>query len=448
VLGMHVVSGAELVASLTLGDSAKFRRVELGPRVVRLLPAPGAPEFNGALGVSGNYFLLATEVSALSDAGRFVAEAMPLRARQEPGLSLRSAEDALTRELARRLREGWQARRSALSARDRAERDAKGRPPDFADPQVLLAGADNTIESWLAVLDGSREVSLSVTPEADRLSAELALAPGPETAAALLSRELVVGSSAPLLQFPANTAAALLMRAEEESNGLGPGDSVAQLFGSRLSAAQTERLVKALDAFAKSRHGATVIGFVPAPAPALLISCELSAKGEDAFADAFADALSLVELPTVKGLVAGSLGKPSLEQLRTSDGIRHARLRFRPSGHGASSGLPSTLSLSWRAKEGVGYIVVSPDEALGISAFTEGSRLGSSAWLTRSQPSLADQRALELFVDTRLLAPGGPDDAKVLLSFGKRKEQIVVALDVAAPALPALSRLFALDRSP
>jgi hypothetical protein len=446
VIGMHVVSGAELVASLTLGDGAKFRRLELGPRVVRLLPAPGAPDFNGALGVSGNYLLLATEVSALSDAGRFVAEGVSKRARIEPGLSVQAAGGALTGALARRLREGWQARRAALSARDRAERDAKGRAPDFADPQVLLAGADNTIESWLAVLESSRQISLSLTPEADRLSAELSLTPGAEGAAALLSRDLVVGSAAPLLKLPASTGAALLLRGEAQPNGPGPGESIAQLFGGRLNAEQTKQLVEAFDAFSKSRRGVTVIGFVPAPAPALLITCELSPGSE--FPDALARVLSLLQLPPVSGLVAGTFGKPSLELSKSVAGVRRARLRLRPVAQAPGLPLPKSISVSWEAKDGVGYIVVSPDEALGLAPFAEASRLASSTWLTQSQPGLAELRALGIFVDTRLIAPGGPDDAKLLLSFGKKADRIVVALDVAATALPAVARLFALDRSP
>jgi hypothetical protein len=93
--------------------------------------------------------------------------------------------------------------------------------------------------------------------------------------------------------------------------------------------------------------------------------------------------------------------------------------------------------------------VVSPDETLGLAPFADKSRLASSEWLTHSQPGLAELRALALFADTRLVAPGGPDDAKVaLLSFGKKGDQIAIALDVAATALPALARLFALDRSP
>lgn len=446
VIGMHVLSGAELVASLTLGDGAKFRRLELGPRVVRLLPAPGAPDFNGALGVSGNYLLLATEVSALTDAGRFVAESVSKRARSEPGLTVRATDSALTGALARRLREGWQARRAALSARDRAERDAKGRAPDFADPQVLLAGADNTIESWLGVLESSRQVSLSLTPEADRLSTELSLTPGAEGAAALLSRDLVVGSAAPLLQLPSSTGAALLMRGEAQPSGPGPGESIAQLFGGRLNGQQTKQLVEAFDAFARSRRGVTVFGFVPAPAPALLITCELS-EGSD-FPDALARVLSLLQLPPVSGLVAGTFGKPSLELSTLPSGVRRARLRLRSLAHGPSLPIPKSLSVTWEARDGVGYIVVSPDEALGLAPFAEASRLASSEWLAHSQPGLAELRALGIFVDTRLIAPGGPDDAKLLLSFGKKADRIVLALDVAATALPAVARLFALDRSP
>jgi len=446
VIGMHVLSGAELVASLTLGDAAKFRRLELAPRVVRLLPAPGAPDFNGALGVSGNYLLLATEASALSDAGRFVAEGVSKRARSEPGLSVLATDSALTGALARRLREGWQARRAGLAARDRAEREAKGRAPDFADPQVLLSGADNTVESWLAVLESSRQVALSLTPEADRLSAELSLTPGADGAAALLARDLVVGSAAPLLQLPATTGAALLMRGEAEAAGPGPGESIAQLFGGRLNAAQTKQLVEALDAFAKSRRGVTVVGFVPAPAPALLLTCELTA-GSD-FPEALAQVLSLLKLPPVSGMVTGALGKPSLELTKSANGVRRARLRLQPTARGLALPLPKSLSVAWEAKDGVGYVVVSPDETLGLSPFAEASRLASSEWLVRSQPGLAELRALGLFLDTRLLAPGGPDDAKLLLSFGKKADRIVVALDVAATALPAVAQLFALDRSP
>jgi hypothetical protein len=313
VVGVHVVSGAELVASLTLGDAAKFSRLELAPRVVRLLTAPGAPDFDGALGVCGNYLLLGSSVDALRDAGRFVAEVVSKRARTEPGLSVTANQNVLAGTLSRRLRELWQARRAALSARDRAERDAKGRAPDFADPEVLLAGADNTIESWLGVLESSRALSLSLTPSADRFRSELLLTPDAEGAAALLSHEVVVGPVAPLFQLPESTRAALLLRSDAKPGGgdsANLGASVSKLLGERLNASQAVRLGKAFEALAKSRRGATTLGFVQAPAPALVMTCELA--DEAAFPGALADVLGLLELPPVSAWLSGTIGKPSL----------------------------------------------------------------------------------------------------------------------------------------
>jgi hypothetical protein len=450
VLGMHVVSGAELVASLTLGDSAKLRRQELGPKLVRLLPAPGAPELSGALGISGNYLLLATRLEALTEAGRFVAEGVSRRARSEPGLSLRTTEKLLAGTLTQAIRSAWQARRAALSARDQAERQAKGRAPDFADPQALLAGADNLVESWLGVLESARELTLQVTPEADRLRVELGLTPAASGAAALMASELVVGKATPLFQLPASTRAALLLRGDDKP---APGaesslsQAVSQLFGERLSAEQNARVGRALGALQKSRHGVTAVGLLTAPAPALVLSCELSDPA--AFRAAVADALTLVELAPVSLWLGSTLGKPALSVSAPAGAVQQARLRFQRARAAPGLTLPSELSVSWEARDGVGYVVISPDPKLGLAPFApDAPRLGASNWLGRSDDQLGDRAALALFVDARLLAPGGggPDGAPLLLSFGKRSSQILLSLEAAPSALSALSQLFALDR--
>jgi hypothetical protein len=446
VLGMHVVSGAELVASLTLGDGAKFRRVELAPRVVRLLPAPGAAELDGALGVSGNYLLLGTRVEAMTDAGRFVAESVSKRARSAPGITLRASQSVLGGALAQHLRAAWQAQHAALSARARAEREAKGRPPDFADPEVLLSGADNMIESWLSVLESSRELSLGLTPGPDRLRAELLLAPGTEGAAPLLFRELVVGSNAPLLELPVAARAGLLLQGDAQATTSSLGASIAKLFGERLSPEHAARVSKAFDNLARSRRGASVFGLLPAPVPALVVSCELSGDGQ--FADAFAEVLSLIELPAVSGWLTRTVGKPSLELTRAAGGTRNARIRFRRTAGPPSPSLPKSLNVSFRARDGRGSIVVSAEELVDLDALSGQPRLGSLNWFSDSQQGLSNSTALSLYADARLLAPGGPDEAPILLSFGKKDEQTALGLDVSAPALAALARRFALDRSP
>lgn len=446
VVGMHVLSGTELVASLTLGDGAKFRRIDEAPRLVRLVNAPGTPELRGALGVSGNYLILSSSAEALREAARFVAEGVAKRARTEPGLTLRASEAVLKGALPRRLREAWQARRAALSASDRAERDAKGRAPDFADPQVLLAGADGTIESWLGVLESSRELSLELSPEADRMRAELLLTPAAEGAAALVSREVVVGSAAPLLDLPTSARLGLLLRGEQQPTPSGVGASVAKLFGERLNEKDAARLVAAFDRFAQARRGASVLGFVPAPSPALVLRCELS--DGSGFTDALSDVLSLVELAPVRSWLGELVGTPTIELGKAADGERRAKLRFKPSAKAASSPLPRSLNVSYRAKDGVGVVLVTVDDTLSLASLEAAPRLASVTWVGQGQVKLGENAALALFADARLVMPGGPDDAPLLLAFGKKADKIALSLDVSAAALPAVARLFALEKSP
>jgi hypothetical protein len=446
VLGMHVSSGAELVASLTLGEAAKFRRVELIPGLVRLVPAPGAPEFNGALGVSGNYLLLSTRLEALKEAGRFVSESVTRRARQDPGVMLRTNEKVLAGSLSRTLREAWAERRSALAKHDRAQRQAKGRAPDFADPEVLLGGIDNIVESWLGVLESSRELSLNLLPQAERLVLELTLVPGAEGAAKSLHGELVVGPLAPLLALPDSAGAALLLRGDDKPDAKAApniGASLARLFGERLAPEHATKMQQAFEALEKSRRGATVFGLISVPAPALLATCEL-ADGE-AFVAAVAEVLRLLELTPVSSWLASTVGKPALELPRASTGPRRARLRFQRAAPRAVAALPSELHLTWEARDGVGYLVVSPDAKLGLAPFGAANRLASSAWLTQTQQRL-DERALAFFADMRLVQPEHAPPAPLLLTFGKQADRITISLDAAPAALHAVAGLFALDR--
>lgn len=449
VLGVHVTSGPELVASLTLGDGAKFRRVELAPRVVRLVSAPGAPELDGALGVSGNYLLLASRADALRDAGRFVAEGVAKRARSEPGLTLSTSQSVVGGALARRLRDLWQSQRGALAARARAEQQAKGRPADFAEPEVLLSGADSVVDSWLSVLEGSRAFSFNLTPEAERFRAELTLTPAADGAAAQLSKELAVGPIAPLLGLPQQTTAALLLRGDAAAQ---PGEpsalagSLSKLFGARLSADQTKKLNDALGHFSQAHHGASVVALVPTPAPSLLLTFET--HDAEAFSQSLAEVLALLELPPVSSWLAGVWGKPHLAlSPKPVDGVFRAKLRFQRAV-AARSPLPPGLVVSWQAKDGVGQVLISADEATGFSALAAAPRLDQAPWFAAGKLAAAEQTAAALVADARLLVPTGADDAPLLASFGKKGEQIVVTLDVSTTALPAVARVFALNRSP
>jgi hypothetical protein len=440
VLGMHVVSGAELVASLTLGDGAKFRRVELAPRVVRLVAAPGAQEFNGALGVSGNYLLVATRIEAMKEAGRFVAEVLPKRARTEPGLTLKAGERLLKARVASSLRDAWKRQRAQLVERAAGDRAAKG-APDFAEPEALLGGVDGTVESFIDVVESSRELSLSLVPRGTSLQAEVALTPSAgDTASSLFAREMVTGPLEPLLRLPANADAALMLSGDQKRAG-GPGTAplLQQLFGDRLKPDQAAKLTATLEAFDATRRGATTIALVTRPSPALLLQFELSS--EHHFSSAFADLLKLSELGPVRSWLAGTWGAPTLQLGAVSEIDGAARLRFqRAAGSAPAATLPKSLSLAWEVRGNVGSVVISADDKLGVTPLRSAERLDAVSWLQTSRPDFAAQTGLALYLDAVLFgAPGGPDDAPVLLAMGKRGEQIVLRLDLSQPALATFS---------
>lgn len=439
VVGMHVLSGAELIASLTLGSSPRFRRDDVSPGLVRLLPAAAGAELEVALGVSGNYLLLATGAEALSEAGRFVAESVSERARSEPGLALRVGGGVAQGKLVSALREGWRVRRQALLGRAEQERLSKGRKADFAEPAALLGGVDSTVESLFDVLQSAKELRLSLTPHSERLSVEVSLLPSGQGAAKLLADEMVLGAVAPLLQLPSSTAFALLLRGESEPK---PGESglsgaLVRLFGERITSEQSGKLDQVLSAFAATRRGATVVGVVSSPA-ALVATFEVS--DEQAFGSAFADALGLIELGPLRSWLGATFGAPSLQSLPNKGALGRARLRLSPV-EGASSSLPRTLFVTWWVKGSVGYVTISAEEAAFPAALEAPTRLSDSRWLQATQPDLAQRTAFSAYVDTRILAPGGPDDAPLFLSLGRRGEQIIVAADLAPATLRAAATL-------
>lgn len=444
ILGLHVVSGAELSASLTLGSDAKFRRVELGPRVIRLVPAPGARELAYALGVSGNYLLLATRVEALRDAARYVAERVSSRARTAPGISLAASGQILREKLGPRLRELWQARRATLAERDQAVRKQKGRAPDFADPEVILSGVDQTLELWFGVLESAKELTLSATPLGDRLRLELALVPGADGAAAALARDAVVGPLTPLLNLPAATRAALLLRSDPASSASAESAALSALFGARLDAIQQRRMSAAVEAFAHCRRGATTLALTSGAIPALLVSTELSDPG--AFPDAVKGVLSLLDLPPVAAWLESTLGKPRLVLSKPQTGGGSAKLYFERPGASADGWLPKALSVSWDTVGTLGRIRVTPEGTRDGHDEPSGPTLASLDFLARDL-GLTEQSALAVFLDLSWLS-AAPAPAPLLLSFGKSDQRIATVLDVSPGALPTVMRLFALKGSP
>lgn len=451
-LGVHVTSGAELVAALTLGSAPKYRKRALAQRVTLLEPVSRIGSTRAVLGVSGNHLLIGARPETLQAAGRFIAEAMPksLAARSpEPGLRLISREPALAETLAAGLRRAWQRQRAQLSARAEAERRARRREPDFGDPEVLLDGADALVESYLGVLESSQELVVSVTTEADRLRVECQLTPKPQGLASVLERELVTGSEELLFALPASTRAALLMHEERRAPGStasGSGASVARVFGDRMSAPDAERLVKSLDTLAGTRHGASVYALIPEPTPLLFVNSELAQPQQ--FEAAVYDVLLLAELPAVRQWLTNFWGRPGLGPRHQQAGASRAELRFRGAAPSVSApSLPPELSLTWRARGSVGQFVAA-GRPVELPALENAAKLGELPWLAPARPRLQGESALVLYVDLRLLGAPTAEPAPALLAFGKAAARIRMTLEASPAALFPLLRWFGPEGAP
>jgi len=129
------------------------------------------------------------------------------------------------------------------------------------------------------------------------------------------------------------------------------------------------------------------------------------------------------------------------------EGERRAKLRFRRATP-ATSPLPSTLHLRFRSQAGVGEALLSTDEKLSFGQLAALPKLAAHPWLAPAQARLGEGAALGLFADARVLAPGLGGEAPILLSFGKKGPQVSLGLAVSPGALPALARLFAVEKSP
>jgi hypothetical protein len=373
----------------------------------------------------------------MKDAGRFVAEVLPKRARSEPGLTVKAGERLLKERVAASLREAWKQRRAHLIERAAGERAAKG-APDFAEPEVLLAGVDSTIESFLDVVESSRELSLSLAPKDGALRAEVSLTPSAEGASALFAREMVTGPLAPLLRLPASSDAALLLSGDaQHAGGPGLGQLLQQLFGDRLKPEQAAKLSATLEAFDGTRRGATAISVVARPSPALLLQFELS--DEARFSPAFADLLELSELGPVRSWLAGTWGTPTLSMGAVSASGGQARVRFQRAAGAAGPALPKSVTVSWEVRDKLASIVIAADDKLGLAPAHAPEHLEGRAWLQGARPDFAAQTALALYLDASMMAPGGPDEAPLLLALGKRGERIVLSLELSRPALATVS---------
>lgn len=468
-IGIHVKDGARLVDQLTRGEGARFRATPDAATSIALLePLQGTSP--AALGVLGNYLLVAESAGDLTAVGPYVARTMPQAQAPKEDLAIEIPRPAIEGPVLRAARSAW----------DRA-RGPDGAPSATAIPlapaveRALAILGDLERARLTLVLDESAHLRASGTPRAGG---------GPASKASV---DLAVGDVKPLLDLPADALVGVLVRDRAASRAEDVPrlvDALAGLVEGGLPPAERERLGAAIRAASDAR-GDWFAGGVRLDdrGPTAFVR---AAVGDRAKLEvAIQDLLGTAELQPVKATLQReglrmTTGKAELPQL---DGeVRRVRFeqtaaagqpgagqapgRKGAAGPGASASKggvgaspPPTIEVLYLVRDEGLFASVGNDPASGLRsvvAAPQGENLGGVPAMKAALAPLGSDIAFALLVDPlrlvarRLGQPGAGDPAPVVIAAGAAPAHgeragapaaLWARADIAAAAIRELARL-------
>ncbi|XYH99666.1 hypothetical protein ACMHYB_07875 [Sorangium sp. So ce1128] len=463
-LGIHVKDGGRLIDQLTRGEGARFRATPDAATSIALLePLQGTSPV--ALGVLGNYLLVAESAGDLTAVGPYVARTMPQAQVPKEDLAVELPRPAIEGPVLKAARGAWD----------------KARGPDGASPATAVPLAP-MIEGALAmlgdlerarltlVLDDSAHLRVSGTPKAGG---------GPASKA---STELAVGDVKPLLELPADTLAGILVRDRAASRAEGVPrlvDALAGLVEGDLPPAERERLGAVIRAASDARGDWFAGGLrFDGAGPTAFVRAAVGDRAK--LETAVQDLLGTAELQPVKAVLQReglrvSTGKAELPQLEGE--VR--RVRFEqtagagqpgagqatarkgapgadPSGGKGASLPPSAIELLYLVRDDGLFASVGTDPGAGLRsvvASLQGESLGGVPAMKAALAPLGADIAFALVVDPlrlvarRLGQPGAGDPAPVVIAAGAvpaapgAPAALWARADVAAAAIREFIRL-------
>ncbi|MGC4092172.1 MAG: hypothetical protein QM756_30675 [Polyangiaceae bacterium] len=256
VLGVHLQSGAELVAKLTTGSTPTHRAERRGPLQL-LFSNPSPSQF--AFAVEGDTLLVGPQ-PAVERVGDYVARGLARSAPTQGPIGAFVPGDSLKRLLVPALFAALQVGRAELGAALEREQATRGRPADLAEPAVLLDWFDAGLRYGLSLLSSAREAraELNLAEPLNELS--LRLLPESQGAAQELAASSAAADAAPLESLPAASALAVLVR---RTSGSAAGDLLQPLLAPRMSASDAKGLERGLADLDAGRGGWLSVALQP-----------------------------------------------------------------------------------------------------------------------------------------------------------------------------------------
>ncbi|WP_437648451.1 hypothetical protein [Sorangium sp. So ce362] len=467
-LGIHVKDGGRLIDQLTRGEGARFRaKPDAATSIALLEPLQGASPV--ALGVLGNYLLVAESPSDLTTLGPYVARTMPQAQVPKEDLAIEIPRPAIDGPVLRAARSAWD----------------KARGPDGA-PAATAVPLAPMIEGGLAVLGDLERARLTLVLDESahlRVSGTPKAGGGPASKA---STELAVGDVRPLLDLPADALAGILVRdraASRAENVPKLVDALAGLIEGGLPPAERERLGAAIRAASDARGDWFAGGLrFDGRGPTAFVRAAVGDRAK--LEAAIQDLLGAAELPPIKAAlqregIRASTGKAELPQLEGE--VRRVRFEqtaaaSRPGGAGASPAAPArkgapapparkgapaapapaAIELLYQIRDDGLFASVGNDPGAGLRsavAAVQGESLGDVPAMKAALAPLGADIAFALVVEplrlvaSRLGQPGAGDPAPVVIAAGAAPAgagapaAIWARADIAAAAIRELARL-------
>ncbi|AKT37754.1 hypothetical protein [Chondromyces crocatus] len=418
VVGVHVKSGPRFVDQLTKGEAARYQaRVDEATSITVLEPKSASPAGSaaseegpggagaGALGVLGNYLLVAPAVADLTAVGPYVARTLSQGAAPKEDVVVDVPRAAIGGPILGAVREAWERVRPALEAGQASSLAATG------TRWISLLGDMEKARVTL-VLDEAAHLRFEATPRAGDGPAKQAVA------------EASVGDVKPLLELPADVLGGLLMR----ESAAGRQASVASQVGAMVRLLGREerevpekekaQITSALQSLAIARGdwfaaGVRWEGIGPTAVARVAVADEGKLGG------ALEEFMDLTKLPSIKAYLKDegltmTVGKHVVERLPGE--VR--RIRFGQEKEGAKAAakakepelaaLPRNISFLHLLKDGALFASAGyePDEGMRqIVAAASGPNLGGVPAMKAGLDALGSEVSFALFLDPlRLLA--------------------------------------------
>ncbi len=455
VIGIRMSSGGELVAALTTGRNPTHRaRPAADAKVTLLEPQRRAPVGDLALGVAGNALLVGAHGADLEKYGAYVAFELPRRlttaadagraAAPAPAgsLVLVVPPTALRGPVLARLRSRWQQTKDALERQLSEQRQRRaGRPPDFADPDAALGGADKLATQLLDVLAGAGPMTVVVEPTQAVVEVRIALGAGESNALSHWVRDQPTDPRRALLRLPRETVAAVAVGSTQTGRAMADEQVVAalgRLFGARLGEADRGRLGAALSDLSRGRGDELAIGLlVTREGPGVAIGAPVrDAERLDA---GVRGALQALQMPAFAGPLEAFVGHPSvaLEPARIPT-VRQPATRARvvwtvP----ADAEHPAPTQLLWVVTDEQFHAALGAeaDEALAlqVAAGSDPARsLSADERVAAALRRIPSTTSMVMLARPALwgLAESAVPAAPVILSLGTDREELLIRVEL------------------